>query len=394
MAQIAVVSSGDSLWSIANQYGVSLDVLSSVNEIDPNTGLVPGQTLIIPSSNRIVDPFYYRTPYYYRAPIEVNAYIRANDPNAVNLVNKYAPYLTYFSVSSYRATASGDITQVEDMKILNAIENTNAVPMLVVTNFTGEEFSPNITRELFTKAEAKERFVTNLLTILTAKRYFAVNIDFEENYPEDRELYNEFLRYITPRIKEKGVLVSTTIAPKISATEPAAWFGGLDHDYAAHGQIVDFVILMSYDIGGWFSGPPAAVSPLPKMREILNYATSEIPNDKILLGLPLYGYDWKLPFDPAVDFAETIGPREAVNRAREQGAKIQYDYNVQAPYFNYYDEARNEHIVWFEDARSMEAKLALINEYNLRGVSYFILGRSFPENWALLSDMFTTKKFR
>jgi spore germination protein len=71
-----------------------------------------------------------------------------------------------------------------------------------------------------------------------------------------------------------------------------------------------------------------------------------------------------------------------------------YYTNLQAPYFTYFDEARNEHIVWFENARCMNAKLDLINEYILRGVSYFILGRSFPENWALLSDRFSIQKYR
>lgn len=355
--------------------------------------LVQGQAIVIPNNSRTYYEYLQRL-YNFRKTIETNAYIRATAPNTVNLVNQYAPYLTYFSVSSYRATATGEITSINDTEILNAIETSQAVPILVVTNFTGEEFSPEITRQLFTNQAARDRFVTNIITILSEKNYFAVNIDFEENYPEDRELYNEFLRTITPKIKAQGFQVSTTLAPKISPSQPIAWFGGLDHDYAAHGEIVDFVILMTYDIGGWFSGPPMAISPLPTVKELLNYATSVIPNQKILLGLPLYGYDWQLPFDPNLDFAKTIGPREAVNLAREQGAIIQYDFFAQAPFFSYYDQGGNEHIVWFEDARSMKAKLDLIIDYDLRGVSYFILGRSFPENWALLSQMFSIEKFK
>lgn len=382
MVQIAVVQRGDSLWSIATNFGVPLEAIVNTNEIAPETPLVIGQSIVIPTMNRLL----------LRSLIEVNAYIRANDPNAVNIVAKYAPYVTYFSVSSYRVLENGDLTSLDDVEILAAIEKTNSVPMLVVTNFTGQRFSPEITRELFTNEAAKNRFVSNLVTIVREKKYAAINIDFEENYPEDRELYNEFLRNITPILKQEGVLVSTTLAPKVSASEPVAWFGGLDHDYEAHGQIVDFVNIMTYDMGGWFSGPPLPVSPITTMREVLNYATSVIPKEKIMLGLPLYGYDWKLPFDPDVDFAETIGPREAVDLAREKGADIQYNYIEEAPFFTYFDEIGNEHIVWFEDARSMKAKLNLINEYSLLGASYFILGRRFPENWALLTEMFTIEK--
>lgn len=386
---IAVVNQGDSLWSIANRYRVPVDLLSSANELTPETSLVPGQSIVIPTTVRFARSYTNLD----RSPvIEVNAYIRANDPNARKIVSKYAPFLTYFSVSSYRATASGEVTVINDSTILSAIEQTNTVPILVITNFTGEAFSPEITRELFTNESVRERFISSIIQMLVEKRYYAVNFDFEENYPEDRELYNEFLRIVTPRLKEQGVLVSTTLAPKISAAEPVAWFGGLDHDYKAHGEIVDFVTIMTYDIGGWFSGPPNAVSPLPTMRAVLDYGVSVIPSNKILLGLPLYGYDWKLPFNPETDFATTVGPREAINLARQKGAIIQYDTRVDAPFFTYFDEVGNEHVVWFEDARSMLEKLELIERYSLRGASYFILGRTFPENWTLLSEMFTIEK--
>lgn len=73
--------------------------------------------------------------------------------NNTKHVNKYVPCLSYFSVSSYRVTASGDLTQVDDTAIINVINNTNAKPILVITNFTGEEFLPDITRELFTNKE-------------------------------------------------------------------------------------------------------------------------------------------------------------------------------------------------------------------------------------------------
>lgn len=385
--EIVVVNVGDTLWSIANQYGFSVEMVSDLNQIDPSESLVPGQSIIVPTISTRNWSNYLR-----QRQIEVNAYLRANDPNVVSLVNQYAKFLTYFSIASYRLTASGELTTVDDTSALNAIAQKDAIPMLVVTNFTGEEFSPNITRQLFQNKDLQETFLENLLTILNQKNYRAVNFDFEENYPEDKELYNSFLRTITPKLREAGFLVSTTLAPKISPTQPVAWFGGLDHDYTAHGEIVDFVILMAYDIGGWFQGAPMAVSPLPKVKEVLDYATSVLPSNKILLGLPLYGYDWTLPFDPKTDIAETIGPEQAVDRARKEGAMIQYDGVTQAPFYRYFDQGGQEHIVWFEDARSMEVKLNLVNDYNLRGVSYFPLGKEFPQNWVMLTNMFNIKK--
>src|SRR5690606_24228298 len=125
-----------------------------------------------------------------------------------------------------------------------------------------------------------------------------------------------------------------------------------------------------------------------------DYAVSVIPPEKIMMGAPLYGYNWTLPYVQGGPFAPTISPQAAVRLARDTGAIIQYDYTAQAPFFRYYDNQGREHIVWFEDARSMQAKFNLIKEYGLRGISYWVLGQAFPQNWVLLEDNFTIRKLK
>ena len=71
---------------------------------------------------------------------------------------------------------------------------------------------------------------------------------------------------------------------------------------------------------------------------------------------------------------------------------ISYDNDAQAPYFKYRDNEGKEHEVWFEDARSIQAKFNLIKELNLRGMSYWKLGLSFPQNWLLIENNFTVTK--
>jgi len=135
-----------------------------------------------------------------------------------------------------------------------------------------------------------------------------------------------------------------------------------------------------------------AVAPINEVRKVINYAVSVIPPKKIMMGVPLYGYDWTLPYTPGGEFAESIGNQEAVNRARRYGAQIKYDTKAESPYYNYIDEEGREHVVWFEDARSMEAKYKLVNEYGLRGVSFWQLGKAFPQNWRILDNMFQITK--
>ncbi|PTM53217.1 LysM peptidoglycan-binding domain-containing protein [Desmospora activa] len=377
-AGVHIVQAGESLSSIANRYGISVEALRQANNIPTDGRINPGQRLTIPAAAK-------RT-------IEVNGFLEpANTEKDRRIIQEVAEYCTYISLFSYQVQADGNLRPLQDQTALQALANTRTVPMMVITNFAEGNFSPTIARRIFTDTTVRDRLIQNVLTTMRQKGYRALNIDFENLRTEDREQYNAFLRQITPRIKEAGFLVSTALAPKVGPEQTGAWYGA--HDYPAHGEIVDFVILMTYE-WGWSGGPPLPVAPIRQVRRVLDYAVSVIPRNKIMMGGALYGYDWTLPYVRGGPFAKTLSPQEAVDQARRVGAEILYDNRDEAPYYRYYDQARKEHIVWFEDARSMQAKFNLIKEYRLRGISYWVLGRTFPQNWALLADQFNIRKLR
>ena len=143
---------------------------------------------------------------------------------------------------------------------------------------------------------------------------------------------------------------------------------------------------MTYE-WGYKYGPPLAVAPLNQVRRVLDYAVTEIPPEKINLGIPNYGYDWPLPFVRGETVAETIGNIQAVQRAVENGVPIQFDELSQAPFYNYF-LGNVEHEVWFEDVRSMNSTFSLIEEYGLRGASYWTIMSLFRANWLLLAERF------
>ena len=120
---------------------------------------------------------------------------------------------------------------------------------------------------------------------------------------------------------------------------------------------------------------------------MVEYAISEIPINKINLGIPNYGYDWPLPYEKGVTKASTIGNVRAVQLAIEHGAVIGFDERAQTPFFNYIENGV-DHEVWFEDVRSMQAKFNLVKEFNLRGMGYWQLMRLFLANWILLDGEF------
>lgn len=370
------VQAGETLWGIANRYGVSLQRLIELNQIANPDMIQPGTVLRIPGTPRI--------------EIEANAYLQVRGtPRDRQMVMETAGALTYFSIFEYRVLEDGSLVAPQDAVALEAIGETDSVPMMVIANFREGNFSPEVTRAVFTEPAARNRLIEGVADTMRLKGFRALNIDFENIYPADRELYNQFLRDITDRLHREGFLVSTALAPKVSATQRGSWYEA--HDYPVHGEIVDFVVIMTYE-WGWSGGPPMAVSPIPQVRQVLDYAVTAIPPEKILMGAPLYGYDWTLPFVQGGEWARTLSPQGAVDQAAAVGAAIQYDPVAQAPYYTYYDPRGREHIVWFEDARSMQAKFDLIREYGLRGISYWVLGNPFPQNWALLLDNFVIRK--
>lgn len=136
-----------------------------------------------------------------------------------------------------------------------------------------------------------------------------------------------------------------------------------------------------------------AVAPINQVRRVVEYAVTEIPREKIDLGIPNYGYDWKLPFERGVSRAVTIGNVEAVRIAVANGVPIQFDTLAQSPYFNYISQEDGSlHEVWFEDVRSLQAKFDLIKEFNLRGCGYWQIMDWFRANWLLLAENFYVQK--
>ncbi len=260
---------------------------------------------------------------------------------------------------------------------------------MVVANIENGQFSDELGALMLTNETLQNRLLDNI--VATARRYGFrdIHFDFEYLRPEDREAYNAFLRKAKRRFEREGWMMSTALAPKTSATQRGRWYEA--HDYRAHGQIVDFVVIMTYE-WGYSGGPPMPVSPIGPVRRVLEYAISEMPAGKILMGQNLYGYDWTLPYVPGGPYAQAISPQQAIALAAKYNVAIEYDTEAQAPHFRYRDENGREHEVWFEDARSIQAKFNLVKELGLRGGSYWKLGIDFPQNWLLIADQFTVVK--
>lgn len=377
--QIYVVREGDSLDSIAAAFGADAQEIAYDNQIPEPYRLAVGQALLIPGARNGEQ----------KRTVHVNGYAYPYIQDQV--LSETLPYLTTLSVFSYGFNTSGNLVppRVDDSHMIHEAWQQGTVPVLVLTPFdeTGM-FNNYLISEITHNPTAQQNLIDQMFLVMEEKGFGGIDLDFEYILPQDRVAYADFVASVRAQAAPRGYFVSVALAPKTSADQKGLLYEG--KDYKLLGAAADSVLLMTYE-WGYTYGPPMAVAPINKVREVVEYAVTEIPPEKIDLGIPNYGYDWTLPFIQGTSAARAIGNMEAVQIAIENHAQIRFDQTAMSPFFRY-EKDGVQHEVWFEDVRSMREKFYLIPEYNLRGMGYWQIMRLFRANWLLLADIFRIAK--
>lgn len=372
---IYTVKPGDTLFDIAQKNGVTISALVAANQLSDPYKLPVGLALVIPGQN------------IRERSIVVNGYAFPGISDIALL--GALQYLTYLSVFSAKTRIDGTIAELNDTALIRKCYVNGVAPVLTLTNQRESGgFSGDIAHAVIADEEVKTKLIQNVMEYLDRRNYFGLNIDFEYVREEDRTLYTQFLLDFAAALRRVGYSFSVALAPKISQEQSGLLYTA--HDYGAVGSIADKVIIMTYE-WGYTYGEPMAVAPIDKVRQVLDYAVMEMPPEKILMGMANYGYSWTLPYKKGTA-ARPLSLSEIPQTAYSQYADIRFDDTAQSPFFRYYDSAGTEHIAWFEDPRSIEAKLKLVSEYGLGGVSYWNINTLYRPNWAVLSGMYGIEK--
>lgn len=375
---IYTVKPGDKLQQIAETFRVTPESIIAANGL-PNPGnLLTGQALIIPTASPVIE----------KTRISVNGYQYLLGPEEVSIIHENGENLTILTPFAYTVNEKGELDQIDDTALISAAYENSIVPMMCIVNFSPSAPGADVAGALLNSSTAVQNLLSNTIGVMKEKRYLGLNIDFEYVRPEDRERYNEFLRLAADTMHASGFFVSSAVAPKTGPEQKGLQYEAIV--YPVHGRLMDFVILMTYEWGYRF-GPPQAISPLNQIRRVLDYAVTVIPRNKIFFGFQIYARDWLLPHVQGQE-AETFSCQEALNRAVRYNAEIRFDEIAQSPFFTYQDSQGRMHEVWFEDARSAQAKFETVKEYGLAGISYWALGFPFPQNWMLLAENFQVNK--
>ena len=260
--------------------------------------------------------------------------------------------------------------------VVERSKQLNVIPLLMIRNFRNGEFSPELIGNVLENPTYRNNLVQSLVQLTRTRGYGGVSIDFEFIPPVRR---NDFILFLTQLKRELGELILHVNVHAKSEDLPTNRIVG-GYDYRAIGNVADIVAVMTIDYG-YPTGPPDPIAPIPWMEQVISYAVSLIPPQKLQIAMALYGYDKVV----GTTITKAGSVQALQNQAITIGTTIEYDPISQAPWYRYY-RGMEEHIVWFEDIRSYQAKYRLIDLYQLSGTTFWQISLPAPQNWAYMRD--------
>lgn len=296
---------------------------------------------------------------------------------------QWADSLTYVSYYSYGFTMEGDLIPLNDEKLIQDAKANGLAPMMVLTpvNASGE-YSYDLVKIVFENPVVRDRLINNIVLTVLERDYYGVVFNFGYIATEDKEEFVMTVSKSAARLNRLAALTIVSLMPGINDK-------GID--YRALSNAANFLEFRSFRWEQVYE-PPMPIAPINVLRGMLQFYLPLVDPSKVLLAIPNYAFDWALPFVPWQTTAEILSNKEAVERANQMNATIHYDDALQTPYYNYFNESGTEHIVWFDDQRSITAKIQLVNEFNIAGISIWTVMFPFPAGTKAINESFIVFK--
>lgn len=265
-------------------------------------------------------------------------------------------------------------TKSVDLGLKNTVQKNGAKALALVHNMTDGQFNTPLAHKALVDRTVRSNFVNNLVELTTRDNWDGIFMDLEKIDPTDRTNFTTFIRELESALKAKDKVLQVALHAKFHDDPNDTWAGA--YDYSALGKAADQLVMMTYDEHsiGTTQGPIASQG---WINRVINYATGKIPKEKIIMGIPLYSYEW-ISNKPLLPNSMSV-PR-AVSLAQEHGVNILYDEFDQNPHYNFI-VGGVRHDVYFENTRSIRAKLEIAQKNQLKGIAIWRLGLEDQSIW-------------
>lgn len=302
-------------------------------------------------------------------------YYYSGDSSSYNSMTANTSLINEIATDTYTVDSASNISGLVPTNQLTYANSNGIKTLAMLTN----NFDGNIAKSVLESSTNRQTLINNVLSALKLNNYKGVNVDFEGIYYYDRSYYTTFINELYTALHSQGFTVTLSIPAKTSDSPTDSWSGA--YDYAQLGNYSDQIVLMAYD-EHYPGGTPGPIASISWVENVIKYAITVIPREKILLGTAAYGYDWSSLGTKA------YGISGIYNLAASYGSTIMWDSVSQSPYFTYKDSSSISHTVWFENSTSVGYKLDLVNNYNLSGIGIWRLGLENSDYWTTIKTKF------
>jgi spore germination protein YaaH len=310
----------------------------------------------------------------------VAGYVAPEDDRGIAAIGQST--LTEVSPVWYQPTESGQLVfaspeaQQSQSELAAQTSARRVAVVPAISNYVGGRWDGDLIHRLITDPRLRSAHVAAIVDLGRSGQWAGVDLDYESLRAADRDAYSAFVRDVATALHRAQKKL--TLAVHAKTAEPGDWSGAQAQDWQALGTSADEVRVMAYDYST-NSSPPGPIAPVAWVESVLNLAVAEVPRDKIVLGLGTYGYDW-------VDSkqGQDLQWADAEALAQKNGVDVKWDAASKSPWFEYTDDQDRSHTVWYENARSLKARLDLADRYHVAGVALWRLGGEDPAIWGLL----------
>lgn len=358
-----LIKENDTLSEIAKRYLTSVSAIKKAN---------PGLSTVLKIGRRIRIPSPFK-----KQLVTMGFSFPASGGEVFEMLEENGDKLSYLAIVAYSFTQEGyAYVDGDDRPLVEKCKQSGVTPLLMIRNFKNGDFDADLAGDVLSNSIYRRNLITSMLNFVKEKEYGGVSMDLEFVPPANRLDYVVFLQEIKAELE--GLILQVNVHAKTEDNPDNQIVGG--HDYRGIGKVADLVAVMTIDYG-YPTGPPEPISPIWWMTEVLQYAVSTIPTNILQAAIPLYGYDWLIPSNQT----RALSAQSAQNLAITTNTEIHFDRKAASPTYSYAQE-KSEHIVWFEDIRSIAEKYQVIDAYELAGTTYWHIGLRFPQNWAYIQQ--------
>jgi spore germination protein len=293
--------------------------------------------------------------------------------NNIKAFNEINP-VWYNILAGGRITENANIAAKPNLVQMARLSGVKVIPTIQNTYEGGGE----AVRKIIADPRLRARHIQELVALMVRhiNEYDGIDIDYEELSERDAPAFSAFIRELSIALAEFGKLVSVCVYYKA-------------HDSKRYGQYwpeliqyVDTLKVMAYNYHYSSSGA-GPICPVKWLQGCLEYAKL-LPEakDKLVIGLPLYGYDW---IKNSAGKARAVTYKDIQRMMRRYAispTKIGWDNGES--YFTYWQSGKS-HIVYFQDSVAIWERYNLVAQYRdvVKGVTFWQLGGEDPEIWNL-----------